>query len=75
MHVTYALQEKYVNDPAILLEAAVEAGLDKEEAAVFIADPEAGKAEVRSYPRCMVAHVAHAPIFLFVTPVQHISGV
>ena len=67
MHVAYAMQEKYVNDPAILLEAAVEAGLDKEEAAAFIADPEAGKAEARSYPRS-VAHLAQSPTLPYMTP-------
>ena len=41
-------QEKYVNDPAVLLEAAVAAGLDKDEAAAFIADQDAGIDEARA---------------------------
>ena len=40
------LQEKFINDPEVLLAAAVGAGFDSEEAAVFIANPQAGKTEV-----------------------------
>ena len=57
------VQEKFINDPAVLLAAAVAAGLNNDAAAAFIADPEAGKAEVRFGLKSegrLLAHVTNA---------------
>ena len=44
--VLNSLQAKYINDPDVLVEAAVAAGFDADEARAVIADPTAYRSEV-----------------------------
>ena len=43
------LQAKYINSSNVLVEAAVAAGFDADEARAVIADPEAYRSEVRLF--------------------------
>ena len=49
------LQAKFINDSEVLVEAAVAAGFDADEARAVIADPAAYRSEVWLFDVCMIS--------------------